>query len=471
MTNHELERQLRDWYAADVSPTEPAPSSLYQQLAALAENPPLIPPTLLRRRMTLLAAAALLAALAAGAVAVGSGVVKLPQLVPPPLLAPVPSRPPLADVSPTALASLPPDSPAPSDLAPAGPPPWIAYFASRGPDAPDRGGLWAVRADGSGAREIGDAGPMAWSKDGTRLLVGARGFHENGSITVSEVGADFGPFVDTGIKEPTNEQWEAYDFAPDGEQVVFVRKYKCPTGSAPFGISLAETAGANCYVLTVANLRTGELTGLSETLMGDPGGNRREGSLELPAWSPDGTRIAYTRIADDQGQGQQRELMIVNADGTNPSRIELEANVPVREPRWSPDSTRISFMSDTFLGGAWTSAVYVADVGTGRLERITAGSDPDAGNLCCAGWLDNTHLRVQSLAGQGTLETGAPCGQVVPCLPIQRVTIGGNPDRAEALVDLRALLTATGAPLPSTVSTPGDPGRTYYWQPVAVNQP
>jgi hypothetical protein len=113
MNDRDLEARLRAWYRAEAGETETAPLSLRQDVVA-------IPWTATRRGrrfgrgrgLTLLAAAALL--LTGGAVAAGSGLVRLPSLVPPgpePSLAAVATSSPSSESpAPTALTS-----PAPTD--------------------------------------------------------------------------------------------------------------------------------------------------------------------------------------------------------------------------------------------------------------------------------------------------------------------------------------------------------------------
>jgi Tol biopolymer transport system component len=342
----------------------------------------------------------------------------------------------------------------PAAIAPEVHAPWIV-FGVRAASGDHRYALWAMRSDGSGSHEILIAGyfTVAWSHDGSRLLL------NDGSIHVAEVDEDIGPFVDTGIDVPQDSQWEAFDFAPDGERVVYVDRSKCAKngpalGVAPSGVELAmlvaETAGANCWTLGILDLRSGERTRLGKTLVKDQVRDQNL-ALELPAWSPDGTKIAYTRL--DQAT-DRRELWVVNADGTAPSRIELSADVSLREPRWSPDGTRISLTSVTWPSvdtSEWS--VYVADLVSGGLERITTGSSPAAGELCCADWLDNTHLRVQGTAPTDMKRFWSVALDVIP-------------HESELLVDLTESF-ATDAPGPAiTRSAPGDPGRTLYWQPL-----
>jgi hypothetical protein len=357
-------------------------------------------------------------------------------------------------------------TPAPSDT-PSGSAPWIAFQLDGGAPGGSSidSSLWAMRADGSHVQKIRDGldSNVAWSHDGTRLL--ANTGQAVGRILVAEVGDEIGPLVETGFETAANGQWEAFDFAPDDERVVYVQKEKCAralTSSAPkFGFTLvgivAETAGANCVVLSVLDLRTGTRTELGETLVKNQTPTENM-DLELPAWSPDATKIAYTRHdMGSLGLEETRELWIVNADGTNPSKVELQVNVPVREPRWSPDGTRISFTSEVTLSdnAPVESTVYVVDLATGGLERASTGTDPAARNICCAAWIDNTRLRVQGNENRFWLGT-----------------LGGVPGESRLLLDLTDSLAAIdGAGQPTTRSAPGNPGRTYVWQPVAAVQP
>jgi WD40 repeat protein len=376
----------------------------------------------------------LLIILLAGAVAVGSGLVRIPEFAPAPdastSIAPS-AAPPTAVPSITAERS--------ASIA-AGRSQWVVYYGN------DQ--LVALHPDGTGAHSIRGAGldPVAWSDDGTRLLD-----QNDGRVRVAEVGDDFGPFVDTGAGAAVNEQWEAFDFAPDGEHVVFVHKWKCRTASLPFGAIVAETAGPNCYGLSVLDLRSGKVTKLDQTIIWNKQAIDGARELQLPTWSPDGAKIAFS--AERPGGGW--ELWIANADGTNPSKVRLDSDVSVREPRWSPDGTQISFTSEALLSDSpgrqsmSDSAVFVVDLASGRLERITAQPDTAARRQCCAEWIDNTHLRLMD---------GRPDES-----RFWLVALDGGASGSQLIADLSGVQAGGRA-------APGDPGRTFFWQPIPEAQ-
>src|SRR4030095_4815512 len=71
-----------------------------------------------------------------------------------------------------------------------------------------------------------------------------------------------------------------------------------------------------------------------------------------PAWSPDGTRIAFTRNGD---------LFIMNADGSN--AVQKTFTNDVWKPVWSPDGNRIAFTG--------TYTIMVMDLNNGAVSELT----------------------------------------------------------------------------------------------------
>lgn len=85
-----------------------------------------------------------------------------------------------------------------------------------------------------------------------------------------------------------------------------------------------------------------------------------------PAWSPDGSRIAFTST-----RGGQREIWLMNADGSGQTRLTREPFEGIA-PSWSPDGTRIVFANP---GGY--SHLYVVSTDGSGLYQLTAGSTHD----------------------------------------------------------------------------------------------
>jgi Tol biopolymer transport system component len=85
---------------------------------------------------------------------------------------------------------------------------------------------------------------------------------------------------------------------------------------------------------------------------------------EAPAWSPDGTQIAFAR-----GFGSDADVWVMNPDGGGQRRL-TSADGADRAPDWSPDGRRIVFASERSTG----SELYVMNAdGTGVTQLTDTG--------------------------------------------------------------------------------------------------
>jgi TolB protein len=79
------------------------------------------------------------------------------------------------------------------------------------------------------------------------------------------------------------------------------------------------------------------------------------------------TRIAYITVIKQQDGAKHYNLQIADADGFNP-QVLLDSKQPLMSPAWSPDGTRVAYVSFEDRN----SNIYIQDILTGRRSRIAA---------------------------------------------------------------------------------------------------
>ena len=89
-----------------------------------------------------------------------------------------------------------------------------------------------------------------------------------------------------------------------------------------------------------------------ETLLGEPG-----------AFA---TRIAYITEVGEAGGSRRYSLEVADSDGHNPRPVLVSAQ-PLMSPAWSPDGSRLAYVS--FESGA--PAIYIQDINTGVREEVS----------------------------------------------------------------------------------------------------
>ena len=346
MTTPDLERRIRTWFADEISEAEAAPPSVYAFVGAIPQS---MPPQhgLFDRRSFVLLAAALLVSLIAGAIAVGSGVIKLPSFLPLPSIVAEPS----AVASPS--GSLEPSPPASPGLVVYNvteliqPPPANCTPPMRSWCRVQR--IWIANADGSGAHELlpdapGSQYAIGWTPDGSRIL------YEDSSCRLRLADTE-GSGLET---LPLETLYPAYisadpcDSANPSNGIDLSNGIAFSPDSARLAYVVSEPGSNGGALTTIAiyNLETREVTRLESTRATDRGTCvSNEGHNESPMWSPDGTQLLFERMGTgpNEGGGCQTTVLVVNADGTGLRVIVPGARRNPHHARWSPDGSLIAY--------------------------------------------------------------------------------------------------------------------------------
>jgi Tol biopolymer transport system component/streptogramin lyase/major membrane immunogen (membrane-anchored lipoprotein) len=146
--------------------------------------------------------------------------------------------------------------------------------------------------------------------------------------------------------------------------------------TAPGANGLIAYSGGSGQIFTVHSDGSGIQQLTSGLCVGFPTGCV-DGS---PSWSPDGTRLVFSRATRSPSGGDVPDIYVINADGTGERNLTSDPaydDVPV----WSPDGTRIAFASNRSGSfDIYTMNVDQAGVAS-DLRRIT--TDPARDDAPC----------------------------------------------------------------------------------------
>lgn len=198
--------------------------------------------------------------------------------------------------------------------------------------ADEPGRIYIINADGTGETKLTeglsiiDDDPV-YSPDGSKIAFSRRISIRTDICIMNADGTNVVTVI-SGAGTPqthnTNPSW-----SPDGTKIVFSSSR---SGPGKFEIWMANADGSGLVRLTTNVQLTSDFFS----------------SDSDPAWSPDGSKIAFASNREGPGL-TDRELYVMNPDGSNPVKL-TNNGLDDQMPTWSPDSQRIAFVISNGVG-------------------------------------------------------------------------------------------------------------------------
>jgi WD40 repeat protein len=199
----------------------------------------------------------------------------------------------------------------------------------------------------------------SWSPDGKRLTCGGYGVDDPSRNGIYSIRSSDGGGLSRITSNPGGFD-AAGDYSPDGERLVFIR-FK---DERPVGFFVTNVDGSGLQQLTPEDM-----------ILDDSG--------FAGSWSPTGDQILIVALASEDAH---KAIWVVNADGSGLNQLPITpacgglfsdpASAGCYSPSWSPDGSKIAFTRSSPDGNEENIHTVNAD-GSGLFQVTDGGGDDD----------------------------------------------------------------------------------------------
>jgi len=240
--------------------------------------------------------------------------------------------------------------------------------------------LWLIPTGGGTPRQLttarGRDTTPRWSPDGRRIAFVSDRSGEKQVWLIDPDGGEARPLT-SGALAPSELAW-----SPDGRWLALVGKPQPKPGPDESDVRVISRLR---YKLDGEGFWDGRWKQV--LVLPADGGEARTVTHEEcdhtnPAWSPDGKSIAYAANPDPNADlTNVTDIWVVAVGGSRSPRRLTRGIGPAGQPAWSPDGTRIAYVGhDNACRGATNSQVWIVPVAGGDPACVTRGFDRSVGH-------------------------------------------------------------------------------------------
>jgi Tol biopolymer transport system component len=207
----------------------------------------------------------------------------------------------------------------------------------------------------------------SWSPDGKRLTCAGYGVDDPSRNGIYSIRTSDGGGLTRITSNPGGFD-AAGDYSPNGERLVFIRFQLVDEEERPVGFFVTNVDGSGLRRLTPEDM-----------ILDDSG--------FAGSWSPDGDQILIVALPSE---GAHKAIWVVNADGSALHQLPITpacgglfsdpTSAGCYSPSWSPDGSKIVFTRSN--GDGTSENIYTVNADGSGLFQVTDGGgddDPDWG--------------------------------------------------------------------------------------------